>query len=171
MRQSRTSMLPVVAAALIAVPALLSACSSTPTGVSEGGAGASETAKPALDPERVTKLSLYGGRYVGEPSSDGIAGVTGVELEVGQAFISELYFAGGTGYSWFASGFDESVVEMSDKRSRPVTGTDAVGARQMCTMRFTAKKPGRTRVTFELKRAWETTEAPAEVRHTTMYVK
>ena len=169
MRHSRTSTLSFAVATLVAVPVFLPACSTAPTGGSQGTASAAT--KPALDPERITKLNLYGGRYVGEPSPDGIAGVTGVELEVGQAFISELYFAGGTGYQWFASGFDESVVEMSDKRSRPVTGTDAVGARQLCTMRFTAKKPGRTRVTFELKRAWETTEAPAEVRHTTMYVK
>lgn len=169
MHHIRTSLRSVALAGLLAVPVSLASCATPPARNAEGGAQAA--AKPALDPERITKLNLYGGRYVGEPSPDGIEGVTGVELEVGQAFISELYFAGGTGYSWFASGFDESIVEMSDKRSRPVTGTDAVGARQMCTMRFTAKKPGRTRVTFELKRAWETTEAPAEVRHTTMYVK
>lgn len=146
---------------------LLAACASTPSGQT------TEAAKqqPKLDPERITKLNLYGGRFAGEPSPDGIEGVTGVQLEVGQIFVPELYYAGGTGYSWSASGFDATVVQLSDQRSRPVAGTDAVGAKQLCTMRFTALKPGRTRVTFELKRPWETAVAPAEVRHTTIYVK
>ena len=150
--------------------AALAACASAPSGEQPAsGTVASQPAK--LDPERITKLNLYGGRYAGEPSRDGIEGVTGVELEIGQIFVPELYFAGGTGYSWVAGGFDQSIVSMSDQRSRPVTGTDAVGAKQLCTMKFTALKPGRTRVTFELKRAWETTEPAAEVRHTTIYVK
>ena len=154
---------------LLASSLILGACAASPD------AGGADPASPeparTLDPERVTKLDFYGGRCAGEPSADGVDGVTGVELEVGKTFVAELYFAGGTGYSWTARGYDESVVKITEQRSRPVRGTDAVGAKQMCTMNFTAQKAGRTRITFELKRPWETTEAPAEVRHTTIYVK
>jgi len=163
-----------VCSLLLASSLILGACAASPDAGgadSANPANPSPEAAPALDPERVTKLEFYGGRCVGEPSADGIDGVTGVELDVGKTFVAELYFAGGTGYSWTARGYDESVVKITEQRSRPVRGTDAVGAKQMCTMNFTAQKAGRTRITFELRRAWETTEAPAEVRHTTIYVK
>lgn len=159
------SLVNIVTVALLGFSALITfGCNPAPS-----DARASQPAK--RDPDRVTKLQLYGNRYAGEPSPDGVEGVTGVELTVGQAFIPELYFAAGTGYAWYARGFDASIAEMSDQRSRPAEGTDAVGSRQLCTMRFTALKPGKTRVTFELKRAWDTTEAPLEVRHTMLYVK
>lgn len=150
----------------------LAGCKATPGAESPAPGGGDAAAQPAqLDPERITRLEFYGGRSVGEPSADGVEGVTGVELEVGKTFVAELYFAGGTGYQWTAVGYDESVAKITEQRSRPVRGSDAPGARQMCTMNFTAQKPGRTRVTFELRRPWETGVAPAEVRRTTIYVK
>lgn len=60
---------------------------------------------------------------------------------------------------------------LAEERTRPVRGTDAVGAKQMHTMNFKALKPGKTTITFELKRPWESTTPPAEVRRTTIYVK
>ena len=164
--------LPNAFAATVACGLLLclnASCSTAPG--ADGAQGSAEAAPRTLDPERVTRLEFYGGRCAGEPSADGVDGVTGVELEAGKTFVAELYFAGGTGYSWTARGYDESVVRITEQRSRPIRGTDAVGAKQLRTMNFTAQKPGRTRITFELKRPWETTEAPVEVRHTTIYVK
>lgn len=142
----------------------LSGCASTPN------AGGGAPSQPALDPERITKLEFYGGRCVGEPSADGVAGVTGVQLPVGKMFVAELNFNGGTGYSWVATGYDESIVKMAEQRTRPIRGTDAVGALQLHTMNFVGVKPGRTRITFELRRPWETAEKPAETRRTTIYV-
>lgn len=151
----------------------LHACASTPTDAPSVGSGESTTGSPApaLDPERITRLDFYGGRCVGTPSADGIEGVTGVELDVGKTFVAELYFSAGTGYEWTATGFDASVVRIVEERKRPTRGTTEVGAQQMHTMNFKAEKPGRTRVTFELRRPWEKDEKPAEVRHTTIYVK
>jgi len=154
------------------VLSVLTLASCTPSAsVDPSPTSAATDRAPTLDPERITKLAFYGGRCVGEPSADGVDGVTGVELEVGKTFVSELYFAGGTGFQWIATGYDESIVKITEQRSRPVRGTDAPGARQLCTMNFTAQKPGRTRITFELRRPWETGVAPVEVRRTTIYVK
>ena len=139
-------------------------CASTPK------AGGEAASPAALDPERITKLEFYGGRCVGEPSADGVAGITGVQLPVGKMFVAELNFNGGTGYSWIATGYDESIVKMAEQRTRPIRGTDAVGAPQLHTMNFVGVKPGRTRITFELRRPWETTEPPAQTRRTTIYV-
>ena len=147
---------------LIIPAVLLASGASTPDG---GGT------ERAPDPERITVLGFYGGRCAGEPSPDGIEGVTGVELAIGQTFVAELPFAAGTGYGWTASGFDTSVVHITDQRDRPIRGSTAVGAAQMCSINLTALKPGRTRVRFELRRPWETSVAPVEVRHTTIYVK
>ena len=156
-----------IATLVLVVPVLLGgACATAPN-----GAGGAAQGQPALDPERVTVLGFYGGRCAGEPSIDGIDGVTGVELAVGQTFVAELQFAAGTGYAWTATGFDTSVAEITDQRERPIRGSTAVGATQMANINFTARKPGRTRVRFELRRSWETSAAPAEIRHTTIYVK
>jgi len=153
---------------MLTLPVLLLALMGCATTPKDGGAAAPQ---PAPDPDRVTKLEFYGGRCAGEPSKDGVEGVTGVELPVGKMFVAELNFAAGTGYSWTARGYDESVVRMVEQRTRPIRGSEAVGALQLHTMNFVAQKPGRTRITFELRRPWETTEAPADVRHTTVYVK
>jgi predicted secreted protein len=150
---------------IIVTTLLLASCASTPN----GGDAAGGVSRP--DPERITVLGFYGGRCAGEPSLDGIDGVTGVELAVGQTFVAELPFAAGTGYSWTASGFDASIAHITDQRERPIRGSTAVGAAQMCSINLTALKPGRTRVRFELRRPWEVSAAPAEVRHTTIYVK
>ena len=155
-------------AALVVAVIALASCATD--GAKENGASAAPPPK-VLDPERITKLDFYGGRCVGEPSLDGVDGVTGAELTVGLAFVAELYFSGGTGYAWTARGYDESVITMDEERTRPVRGTDAVGSKQMHTMNFKALKPGKTRITFELKRPWEATTPPTEVRHTTIYVK
>ena len=64
----------------------LAGCKATPGAESPAPGGGEAAARPAqLDPERITRLEFYGGRCVGEPSSDGIDGVTGVELEVGKS--------------------------------------------------------------------------------------
>lgn len=147
----------------------LAACVSTPNDTASGAS--SKTPEVALDPERITKLDFYGGRCVGEPSMDGVEGVTGAQLDVGLAFVAELYLSAGTGFAWTARGYDESIVTLAEERTRPVRGTDAVGAKQMHTMNFKALKPGKTTITFELKRPWESTTPPAEVRRTTIYVK
>jgi predicted secreted protein len=156
-----------IATLVLVVPVLFGgACASAPDA---GGGTAAGTM--ALDPERVTVLGFYGGRCAGEPSIDGVDGVTGVELEVGQTFVAELQFAAGTGYAWTATGFDTSIAEIPDQRERPIRGSAAVGATQLATINLTAKTPGRTRVRFELRRSWEASAAPAEIRHTTIYVK
>lgn len=149
----------------------LAACVSTPNDTAAGASTKTPAPSPALDPERITKLDFYGGRCVGEPSMNGVEGVTGAQLDVGLAFVAELYLSAGTGFAWTARGYDESIVTLAEERTRPVRGTDAVGAKQMHTMNFKALKPGKTTITFELKRPWESTTPPAEVRRTTIYVK
>lgn len=148
----------------------LQACTSTPTDTA-GSGSAVEASGTRPDPDRITRLDFYGGKCVGTPSADGVEGVTGVELDVGKIFVAELYFSAGTGYEWVAKDFDPSIVRIIEERKRPTRGSTEVGAQQMHTMNFRAEKPGRTRITFELRRPWEQNEKPVEIRHTTIYVK
>jgi predicted secreted protein len=160
-------MRPLTAAVFILlIPPACQSASTTPA----SGTQAEQSSQPSeLDPERITRLEFYGGRCAGEPSKNGIDGVTGVDLPIGRVFVAELEFTAGTGYAWKATGYDESMVTMVEQRTRPIRGSTEAGSLQLHTMNFRADKAGRTRITFELRSESDPSAAPAEIRRTTIY--
>lgn len=161
MRMNHLPLLTVFCGVALLSPACVNAPNADPDEASETG----------LDPERVTPLGFYGDRCAGEPSIDGVTGVTGVRLKVGQTFVAELPYASGTPNEWIATKFDRTVVEITDKRDRPIRGSTDAGSLYMRNINFTARTPGRTRVTFEFRRAAEVGMTPIAIRQTTIYVE
>lgn len=162
-------MRPLAVSAIILV--VLQACQSTSTPPAAERPAEQASQQTELDPERITKLEFYGGRCAGEPSRNGVDGVTGVNLPVGRVFVAELEFTAGNGYAWRATGYDGSIVTMVEQRTRPIRGSTEAGSLQLHTMNFRAEKAGRTRITFEMYSESDPSAAPAEIRRTTIYAR